>query len=290
MSVNYDNISGTAYEGILNPRPLPSRGEIYKKISAIMEDMQPVGKTGTNTQQGWKYRTIEEIKNVSNPAFRKHGVFYTPEVLEHQVVEEVTKQGTKMRKHTIKVRYRLFAEDGSFVESVVYGEAADSGDKGAGKAQTYAEKVMLIQVLNIPTKAQDEAQEDVEEDPDAHEYEFKAGMKSVLPPPQVSAKPAAKSSPGAKSGDFDPTSPPYREITFGKYKGMTFKQVDEAEIGAMEDWDDGKGYLGLVRSWDPSPWTDKFLFDADEYLKWRKKNRPMKDREPESLPSGHGNN
>ncbi len=152
---------------------------IFEKICAIMAEMDAVPKGNTMTQgSGYKYRSIDQIKNASNPLFAKHGVFYSPKVLEHKVETRQSKSGGQMLHHTIKVLYTAYAQDGSKVESEVYGEAMDSGDKGLGKAQTYAEKVMLIQVLNIPTEEQ--------LDPD-HERPDLGREK----PPQATLPPAA---------------------------------------------------------------------------------------------------
>lgn len=147
---------------------------IFSKISAIMSEMHAVPKTGTANAKvgGYKYRTIEDIKNASNPIFAKHEVFYSPEVLEHKSEIRETNAGGKMLHHTIRVRYKIHTTDGSFVEAVVFGEAADSGDKGLGKAQTYAEKVMLIQLLNIPTQEQALQDTGTGGDPDHQQPQF----------------------------------------------------------------------------------------------------------------------
>lgn len=158
-----------------NSQPTPL---IHAKISQIMAEMDAVGKKNNNKQQGWSFRSIDQLKNASNPIFRKHQVYYTPEVLERIKTEEETRNGTKMNHFEVRVKYRLYAIDGSFVEAVVWGEAADSGDKGLGKAQTYAEKVMLIQVLNIPTEEQ------AAEDPDHDQHEFRASNNFSLKPAQ----------------------------------------------------------------------------------------------------------
>lgn len=137
---------------------------IYEKISLVIADMEHVSKKGKNTQQNWNYRSIDQIKNAVNITFKKHKVFYSPEILEHIKEEQVTTKGTKMSHYTVKVKFKIFTTDGSFIEAITCGEAADSGDKGLGKAQTYAEKTMLLQVFNIPTEEQEDP------DKDAHEF------------------------------------------------------------------------------------------------------------------------
>jgi len=138
---------------------------IYEKLTLAMADMHAVSKDSKNNQQGWLYRSIDQIKNQVSIVFRKHRIFYAPEVLEHTKEDRETLKGAKMCLHIVKVKFKITTVDGSFVESTTYGEAADSGDKGLGKAQTYAEKAMLLQVLLIPTEEQ--------LDPDRDSHEFK---------------------------------------------------------------------------------------------------------------------
>jgi hypothetical protein len=165
---------------------------IYSKISAIMDGMDAVPKAKDMTEGArYKYRSIDQIKNASNVQFAKHKVFYTPKVLEHTMKPYDSKYGTKMIHHTIKVLYTLYAEDGSKVECEVYGEAADSGDKGLGKAQTYAEKVMLIQVLNIPTEEQKDPDD---ENPLLNKDGAKdKGKAYVKPPRRLNRRPPMQS-------------------------------------------------------------------------------------------------
>jgi hypothetical protein len=164
-----------------------SKPLIYGKISAIMDEMEAVPKANLMEQgQRYKYRSIDQVKNASNPLFAKHKVFYSPKVLEKEMKEVTSRSGSRMHHYTIKVLYTLFAEDGSNVECEVYGEAMDSGDKGLGKAQTYAEKVMLIQVLNIPLEDQP--------DPD-HDKPELGKTKTNEKPPQSTQKPAEAQKP-----------------------------------------------------------------------------------------------
>ena len=65
-----------------------------------------------------------------------------------------------MIERILTVRYRFYAEDGSYVEAVVDGEAMDSGDKSSNKCMAIAHKYALLQVFCIPTEN--------DNDPDAH--------------------------------------------------------------------------------------------------------------------------
>jgi hypothetical protein len=95
----------------------------------------------------------------------KHGVFFAPHVESHEIIQKTSASGNSMMHHIVKLRTTFYCEDGSFVDALTIGEAADSGDKGAGKAQSYALKVAVWQTFCVPT-------EDIE-DPDATVVQYK---------------------------------------------------------------------------------------------------------------------
>ena len=65
---------------------------------------------------------------------------------------------------TCKIKFTFYAEDGSFVESTIVGEAMDTGDKATNKAMAIAYKYACFQVFCIPTA-------DMVDDPDAESPE-----------------------------------------------------------------------------------------------------------------------
>lgn len=130
--------------------------QIYQAINNIMQEVPAISKDKENKQQGFKYRSIEEIMNVLNPILSKNKVMLVPQLLETARTEKTTKNGSVMYFTTCKIKYIFYAEDGSYVEAITEGEGMDSGDKSTSKAQTMALKTALSQVFCIPT----------EEDPD----------------------------------------------------------------------------------------------------------------------------
>ncbi len=102
---------------------------IYPAICGVMQDIGVVGKDSTNKQQGYRYRSIDDVMNALNPAMIKHKIFCIPEVLEQNREERTTKSGSILIYSVCRIRYKFFATDGSFVEAVVVGEGMDSGDR-----------------------------------------------------------------------------------------------------------------------------------------------------------------
>lgn len=125
---------------------------IFNAISNIMNDVEWIGKTQKNQQQGFFYRGIDQIYNDLQPKFAKHRVFITSEVLENNREERASKSGGILLWTVLKVRFCFYTEDGSFISSIMIGEAMDSGDKSANKAMSVALKYCLMQLFLIPTE------------------------------------------------------------------------------------------------------------------------------------------
>ena len=147
---------------------------IYKKIAAILADSDAIGKDRINNQQGFRFRGIDDVYNSLHPILAKHGVFSTTTVLEDRTEERQSARGGTLIYRILKVQFTFYAEDGSFVQSVVIGEGMDSGDKASNKAMAIAHKYALLQLLAIPT-------EDAK-DPDAESHD-------VLPKKQPTQQP-----------------------------------------------------------------------------------------------------
>lgn len=146
----------------MNENTQPS---IYGRMAAVLADVGAIEKTRKNAAQGFQFRGIDDAMNELHGTFAKHSLFLTHKLLEHSMTERETRNGGKSFHHIAKVRFTFWAPDGSSVCAVGIGEAADSGDKGAGKAMAYALKVCLLQTFLIPTEE--------EKDPDYRITEWK---------------------------------------------------------------------------------------------------------------------
>lgn len=142
------------------------RPKIFEAIPAAMKAIGSIGKDQSNKQQGFKYRGIDDVYNALHPILAAHGIFTATTVLEQIREERQTKNGTNMIYSILKVQFRFFADDGSYFDTVMIGEACDSGDKASNKAMAVAHKYALLQVFAIPTEEP--------KDPDAESHEFAA--------------------------------------------------------------------------------------------------------------------
>jgi len=133
---------------------------IYALIPKVMREVGAIGKDGVNTFDKYKFRSIDSVYNALQPVLAKNGVFFIPEVLESHENEVVSGQGKTQVRVKQKIRYKVYAEDGSSIEAVVEGEGIDRSDKATNKAFTAAFKYMLIQVFCIAVEGMDDADKD----------------------------------------------------------------------------------------------------------------------------------
>lgn len=138
-------------------------GKIYQKISLIMAAVGAIGKDQENVSQHFSYRGIDDVYNALNRHMAEHRVFTVSDVLREDSEERPSKSGGILITRIYKIKYKFYAEDGSFVETTVMGEAMDTGDKASNKAFAVAHKYALLQIFCIPT--------DEVKDPDAESHE-----------------------------------------------------------------------------------------------------------------------
>lgn len=167
-----------------------SEGKIFGLVGQAMQMIGAVGKDSRNQQQGFQYRGIDAVMNALNPVMAKLGLFMTPEVLE-QTREERTsiKKDSYGNERTstllysiMKIKYTLYAPDGSNVSCVVIGEGMDSGDKASNKAMSVAFKYAAFQLFCIPTE------EMVDPDAECHEVLPRNAPKTGEKPAPAPAK------------------------------------------------------------------------------------------------------
>ena len=196
--------------------------KIYAAIAGVIADCGIVGKDKVNKQQGFKYRSVDDVFNALHPALAKNKVVIIPTVVERQC-EEVgkTKNGTAILKVICKVKYDICAEDGSRVTSIIYGEGMDMGDRATNKAMAIAYKYLCFQVFCIPTEEMS--------DPDGESLEEKIRTpKKQLEKKQEKPKeqPATTESSNDEAEDVKISQPMLATIqNEQKRTGVTDKQI-----------------------------------------------------------------
>jgi len=149
----------------------PAVPGIYQAIWAVMRGVTAVTKDGWNNHSKYNFRGVDDVVNAVGPQLREHGVMIIPEIIDTKVDERVTNAQKLNLFWTVRVRYTWYClADGSSISCEVLGEAADTGDKGASKAQSVAYRVAILQVLCIPTS---------ERDPDADTHQVTVSQETA---------------------------------------------------------------------------------------------------------------
>ena len=148
---------------------LPGPPKIYAAIAGVINDIGVVSKNKENKQQGFKYRSVDDVYSVLNPALAKNKVFILPEIMDEHREIGTSRSGGRMVSVILKMRYTVYAEDGSYIQTILKGEAMDTGDKAINKAMAIAYKYLCFQLFCIPVEDMD--------DPDAETHDM-AGKES----------------------------------------------------------------------------------------------------------------
>lgn len=206
---------------------------IFGKIAAAIADVEAVGKNHRNAQQNYSFRSIDDFYDAVQPVFAKHRIFIAPTILEHHREERQTKSGGVMMTTLTKVRYRIYAEDGSFIEADALGEGADSGDKSANKSATTAIKYMMQQVFAIRVNG-----ENLDTERDSPQYQ----PRPNTPPPQksVSTKVDVQKPEPPRQYDLKPAEP---FMATDKYRERMLDNLRQFDRDHLLDFAVHKGWL-----------------------------------------------
>lgn len=118
---------------------------LYQKIHAIMSEIDKIEKTTQIKFNSTNYWATDETKvlEVVRPKLIEQKLIILP-------VEQIRCENGN--KTTVDTTYEIIdTETGDKIRVVSGGSGVDTQDKGVGKAQTYAEKYLLLKVFLIPT-------------------------------------------------------------------------------------------------------------------------------------------
>jgi hypothetical protein len=126
---------------------------IHRKIIEVMRAVGPVAKAGhyKDNQTEYNYRRADDVFDALHGALAEAGIYPKPIVREVSREWGQTKGGTPRMQITLKITYRLTAEDGSFEDVDLEVDNWNTSDKGIGAAMTVALRIALLQVFVIPT-------------------------------------------------------------------------------------------------------------------------------------------
>lgn len=184
---------------------------IYAAIPKLMGIVGHVEKSRKNQQQGYMFRGIDDFLSAVQKPFSDVGVFIVPTVLTESRELRETKSGGTMTYTVLKMMFRFYATDGSYVEATTVGEAMDSGDKSSNKAMSAALKYAITQVLSIPAHGDDDTEN--------------------FTPPET--RPAAPPRPAVKAKDATPPAdamPVHIQALIDSAKAAKLKKADLEQL------------------------------------------------------------
>lgn len=119
---------------------------VYQKIAEVMKRVQYLSKDDKVEFKTTNYRAIseEKVTTAVRTAMVEVGLVILPVEQHRERIGQITSVDTKYRIQNIE-------DPDDFVIVVSSGDGADSQDKGAGKAMTYAYKYMMLRSFSIPT-------------------------------------------------------------------------------------------------------------------------------------------
>ena len=87
---------------------------VYKAIHGVMSDLSKVGisKEKTNSQQGFKYRGVDDVMNVVSSLLSKHGLLILPRVMKRECIERQTLTLAQGGQRCAHARWGHFARIG----------------------------------------------------------------------------------------------------------------------------------------------------------------------------------
>lgn len=137
---------------------------IYEKMSMITAEIGVVEKNlevSTGGNKSYKAVSERDVLDAVKPIEVKYRVYSYPatrQVIDRDVlVKESEYQGQVKRTNTLFMRvetvYRFVNLDNptEYIETTVYGDGIDTGDKATGKAMTYADKYALMKAYKLST-------------------------------------------------------------------------------------------------------------------------------------------
>lgn len=150
---------------------VPAEGEDWADIPVhiawlrVRRDIAYIDKGDAYVENGKKkydFRGYERTVAAFGPVTLKHGVSVVPYRVTPSHRDAKSGKGTPMRESTTKVTWRVYGPRGDFFEMESEGESLDYADKGTAKAQTIAQRVVLLVAGLIPTGAPDSDESNIE--------------------------------------------------------------------------------------------------------------------------------
>lgn len=209
-----------------------------------MQEVGVVGKSGYNSFDKYKFRSIDDVYNSLQPVLAKNGVFIVPRIVNSHETTVQSQAGKDQVRVKVKVEYNVCASDGSKITSIFEGEGIDRSDKATNKAFQASFKYMVSQLFCLAFEGMDDA--------DKESPEFISNKNQYQ---QKQAAPVVNKKLSNENSAY--------VCSFGKFKGQMIKDLDPYELNSYCHYikeqaeQTGKAIQGKVK---------EFLDTAELYL------------------------
>ena len=130
---------------------------LYEKLMAIQNDVDAIIKDGKNQSDKYDFASNENVLDRFRPLLNQHKLLLIPRMESAALHEGQTRSGTA--RYLTEIYFTMTwhdVESGEELSVPWYGQGVDlAGEKGVGKATTYAEKYFLLKFFHVPTRKDD---------------------------------------------------------------------------------------------------------------------------------------
>jgi hypothetical protein len=117
---------------------------IFQRINHVMQDVSYIQRGEKRVANQYRYVSHDQVSSVFHEALTKHGIVMLPNVTSF-------KQDGNRTEVTIDISFVNIDEPTDLVKVTYFGYGIDTGDKGPGKAISYAVKYALLKTFCLET-------------------------------------------------------------------------------------------------------------------------------------------
>lgn len=117
---------------------------IYQRILGVMEDVEYIQKGDKKVNGQYRFVSHDQVSGTLHKFLVKHGICVIPHCAQ-------MRQDGNRSEIKLNVKFVNAEEPNDIVEIETYGHGIDNGDKGIGKAYSYAYKYALLKTFCLET-------------------------------------------------------------------------------------------------------------------------------------------
>lgn len=211
------------------------------RLLAVRKSVDWVQKDGRNEHQRFNYASSTGVLSAVKGALDSEGVLLIPSVVRAERSDRTTKSGGTEILTEIWLQYRIINADDPADSMTIewYGQGLDTGERGVGKALTYAEKYLILKLMQIPTDDADPDAEDRPAAPAPKQQQQKAPPKATSTDPISDAQKGKILSEMRRIFGKEPSDDEIKaeiDAVSAKIAGVTRRELNRVQASAVIEW------------------------------------------------------